>query len=79
MTYTDEERDKTLKGLSQDGVIAAALNYLNHLIEDNEKEWKELDKLSVGFNTPTKKIYQLHKIGLVHIKNVLEYYERRVA
>ena len=41
MTQTDEERDKTLKGLSQDGVIAVALNYLNHLIEDNEKEWKE--------------------------------------
>ena len=74
-----EELDKSLGRLNQAGVVHVALTFLNGLIEDNEKEWKELDKLSVGFNTPTKKIYQLHKIGLVHIKNVLEYYERRVA
>ena len=74
MTYTDEERDKTLKGLSQDGVIAAALNYLNHLIEDNEKEWKKLDELSLGFDTPTKTRLLEHKIGLKNIKKILETY-----
>ena len=74
-----EESDKLLERLNQDGLVHVALGVVNDEIDDNEKEWKELDKLSVGFNTPTKKIYQLHKIGLVHIKNVLEYYERRVA
>jgi hypothetical protein len=74
-----EELDKSLGRLNQAGVVHVALELVNEQIDDNEKEWKELDKLSVGFNTPTKKIYQLHKIGLVKIKNVLEYYERRVA
>ena len=74
-----EELDKTLERLNQAGVVHVALTFLNGLIEDNEKELKELDKSSLGFDTPTKKIYQLHKIGLVNIKNVLEYYERRVA
>ena len=74
-----EDSDKLLERLNQDGLVHVALTLVNNKIDDNEKEWKELDKLSVGFNTPTKKIYQLHKIGLVHIKNVLEYYERRVA
>jgi archaellum component FlaD/FlaE len=76
MTLTDEERDKTLKGLSQDGVIAYALNFLNFLIEKNEKEWKELDKLSLGFDTPSKTSLSIHKIGLKNIKKILEYYER---
>ena len=76
MTLTDEERDKTLKGLSQDEVIAHALNFLNFLIERNEKEWKELDKLSLGFDTPSKTSLSIHKIGLKNIKKILEYYER---
>ena len=77
MTQTDEERDKTLKGLSQDEVIAYALNFLNFLIENNEKEWKELDKLSLGFDTPTKTRLSVHKIGLKNIKKILEIYERK--
>lgn len=73
----DKELDKSLGRLNHDGVVHVALTFLNDLIEDNEKEWKKLDKLSLGFDTPTKRIYQLHKIGLVNIKNVLEYYERK--
>ena len=76
MTLTDEERDKTLKGLSQDEVLAYALNFLNFLIENNEKEWKELDKKSLGFDTPSKTSLSIHKIGLKNIKKILEYYER---
>ena len=73
----DKERDKLLGQLNQDGLIHTALKYLNHLIEDNEKEWKKLDEISLGFDTPTKRIYHLHKIGLVNIKNILEHYERK--
>ena len=77
MTLTDEERDKTLKGLSQDEVIAHALNFLNFLIERNEKEWKELDKKSLGFDTPSKTSLSIHKMGLKNIKKILECYERK--
>ena len=76
MTLTDEERDKALKGLSQDEVIAHALKFVNFLIERNEKEWKELDKLSLGFDTPSKTSLSIHKVGLKNIKKILEYYER---
>ena len=76
MTLTDEERDKTLKGLSQDEVIAHALNFLNFLIERNEKKWKELNKKSLGFDTPSKTSLSIHKMGLKNIKKILEYYER---
>ena len=74
--FDNTDLGKALKGLNQDGVIAIALKHLNHLIEDNEKEWKKLDELSLGFDTPTKRIYQLHKIGLKNIKKILAYYER---
>ena len=68
----DKERDKALKGLNQDGLIAVALKLVNEEIEDNEKEWKKLDKLSLGFDTPTKTRLSVHKIGLKNIKKILE-------
>ena len=71
-----EELDKSLGRLNQAGVVHVALTFLNGLIEDNEKEWKELDKLSLGFDTPTKTRLSVHKIGLKNIKKILEYYER---
>ena len=70
--FDNTDLGKALKGLNQDGVIAIALKYLNHLIEDNEKEWKELDKLSLGFDTPSKTSLSIHKIGLKNIKKILE-------
>ena len=73
----DKERDKALKGLNQDGLIAVALKLVNEEIEDNEKEWKKLDKLSLGFDTPTKTHLPVHKIGLKNIKKILECYERK--
>ena len=42
-----------------------------------KKEWKKLDKLSLGFDTPTKTRLSVHKIGLKNIKKILECYERK--
>ena len=53
--------------------IERALN----VIDDNEKEWKKLDELSLGFDTPTKTRLSVHKIGLKNIKKILECYERK--
>ena len=72
-----EKLDKTLERLNQDGLVHVALKLVNGLIEDNEKEWKELDKISLGFDTPSKTSLSIHKIGLKNIKKILEYYERQ--
>ena len=72
-----EEPDKLLERLNQDGLVHVALKLVNNQIEDNEKEWKELDKISLGFDTPTKTRLSVHKIGLKNIKKILEYYERK--
>ena len=53
-----------------------ALDFLKKDIENNEKEWKELDKESLGFDTPTKRIYRSHTSELKKIGKILEYYER---
>ena len=42
-----------------------------------KKEWKKLDELSLGFDTPTKTRLSVHKIGLKNIKKLLECYERK--
>ena len=59
-----EDSDKLLERLNQDGLVHVALSVVNDEIDDNEKEWKKLDKLSLGFDTLTKTIYSIHKIGL---------------
>ena len=75
--FENPDLAKSLKDLGQDGIIAVALKFLNDLIEDNEKEWKKLDELSLGFDTPTKTRLSVHKIGLKNIKKILEIYERK--
>ena len=72
-----EEPDKLLERLNQDGLVHVALKLVNNQIEDNEKEWKELDKISLGFDTPTKIRLSVDKIGLKNIKRILECYERK--
>ena len=71
-----EDSDKLLERLNQDGLVHVALKLVNNQIEDNEKEWKELDKISLGFDTPTKTRLSVDKIGLKNIKKILECYER---
>ena len=72
-----EESDKLLERLNQDGLVHVALSVVNDVIDDNEKEWKKLDELSLGFDTPTKTRLSVHKIGLKNIKKILECYERK--
>ena len=72
-----EEEDKLLESINQDGLVHVALTLVNNKIDDNEKEWKELDKLSLGFDTPTKTRLSVDKIGLKNIKKTLECYERK--
>ena len=72
-----EESDKLLERLNQDGLVHVALGVVNDEIDDNEKEWKKLDELSLGFDTPTKTRLLEHKIGLKNIKKILEIYERK--
>jgi len=72
-----EEPDKLLERLNQDGLVHVALKLVNNQIEDNEKEWKKLDKISLGFDTPTKTRLSVDKIGLKNIKKILECYERK--
>ena len=71
-----EDSDKLLERLNQDGLVHVALGVVNDEIDDNEKEWKKLDELSLGFDTPSKTSLSIHKIGLKNIKEILEYYER---
>ena len=73
----DKEESELLESINQDGLVHVALTLVNNKIDDNEKEWKELDKLSLGFDTPTKTHLSVHKIGLKNIKKILEIYERK--
>ena len=72
-----EELDKGLERLNQDGLVHVALGVVNDEIDDNEKEWKKLDELSLGFDTLTKTRLSVQKIGLKNIKKILEIYERK--
>ena len=72
-----EELDKGLERLNQDGLVHVALSTVNDEIDEIEEEWKKLDKLSLGFDTPTKTHLSVHKIGLKNIKKILECYERK--
>ena len=73
----DKEESELLESINQDGLVHVALTLVNNKIDDNEKEWKELDKLSLGFDTPTKTRLSVDKIGLKNIKKLLECYERK--
>ena len=73
----DKEESELLESINQDGLVHVALTLVNNKIDDNEKEWKELDKLSLGFDTPTKTRLSVHKIGLKNIKKILECYEQK--
>ena len=72
-----EDSDKLLERLNQDGLVHVALSTVNDEIDEIEKEWKKLDELSLGFDTPTKTRLLEHKIGLKNIKKILEIYERK--
>ena len=73
----DKEESELLESINQDGLVHVALTLVNNKIDDNEKEWKELDKLSLGFDTPTKTRLSVDKIGLKNIKKILDCYERK--
>ena len=72
-----EDSDKLLERLNQDGLVHVALSTVNDEIDEIEKEWKKLDELSLGFDTPTETRLSVHKIGLKNIKKILETYERK--
>ena len=74
MTFTDEERDELLKGLKPDEVVVYALNFINMLIERNEKERKELNRKSPYDFELADDLMIIHEVGLKEIKEILEYY-----
>ena len=73
MTLTDEEKLGAISieiGIVDDHLDSCEKEGIEFL-EAMKEEWKKLDELSLGFDTPTKTRLSVHKIGLKNIKKNL--------